>query len=223
MSTNILFYIHDPMCAWCWAFRPAWQEIRSSLPGLFHGADNPAFDTSLSIEYVLGGLAPDSDIPMPADMRDYVKSNWQRIQEVVPSTEFNYDFWKDCQPRRSTYPACRAVVAAKKQGPQYEALMIQAIQDAYYLQASNPSDENVLQLCATKIGLDEALFLTDLRSTDTQQQLEDNIMHYLQLAGRGVTRGFPSLVLSIDDHCKEVPIDYNQPQVSTDFIASQFQ
>ena len=160
---------------------------------------------------------------MPAETKSFIKANWQRIQEVVPGTEFNYDFWTDCEPRRSTYPACRAIIAAKKQGAQYEVLMVQAIQDAYYLQASNPSNTDTLQACAAKVGLDEALFLADLHSEDTQQILEPNITHYLQLADRGVAAGFPSLVLSIDDHCVGVPIDYNNPQITIDFIVSRFQ
>jgi len=50
-----LYYIHDPMCSWCWAFRPAWEKIKTSVLSSY---------TDCSVEYVLGGLAPDSDQPM---------------------------------------------------------------------------------------------------------------------------------------------------------------
>lgn len=52
-----LYYIHDPMCSWCWGFTPIWQKIRAQLP-----ADLP-------VVYLLGGLAPDSDDPMPQSMQ----------------------------------------------------------------------------------------------------------------------------------------------------------
>lgn len=98
-----LYYFHDPMCSWCWAFSPLWNEIVKGLPD------------HVMAKRVLGGLAPDTDQPMPADMRDKIKGIWQTIQQTVPGTPFNFEFWEKCTPRRSTYPACRAVIAARKQ------------------------------------------------------------------------------------------------------------
>lgn len=46
------YFVHDPMCSWCYAFRLAWTQIEQQLP------------TSIRVQYVLGGLAPDSDQPM---------------------------------------------------------------------------------------------------------------------------------------------------------------
>ena len=66
----------------------------------------------LSIEYKVGGLAPDSDEPMPLDMQQFLQQTWHRIEQQL-GTKFNHDFWHTAQPRRSTYPACRAVLVAK--------------------------------------------------------------------------------------------------------------
>ncbi|GAM76629.1 thioredoxin [Vibrio ishigakensis] len=52
-------------------------------------------------------LAPDSDEPMPMEMRAAIESYWERISGLL-GTEFNHDFWRNNTPRRSTYPACRA-------------------------------------------------------------------------------------------------------------------
>lgn len=84
MTSNekILYYIHDPMCSWCWAFRPAWEKIVASL------------GSHIKIRYLLGGLAPDTDQPMPEAMQLKISSIWQTIQNHVPGTEFNFDFWK---------------------------------------------------------------------------------------------------------------------------------
>ena len=27
-----LTYVHDPMCSWCYAFRPVWEAVVSGLP-----------------------------------------------------------------------------------------------------------------------------------------------------------------------------------------------
>lgn len=217
-----LYYIHDPMCAWCWGFRPAWQKIQAEL--VEHYPD-------LTVRYVLGGLAPDSNEPMPLEMRQYIQKNWRRIQSVIPDIEFNDDFWVKCQPRRSTYPACRAVIAAANmsfhscdkpsdnQGSsQTEAAMILAIQQAYYLHASNPSDDAVLGECAASIGLDREQFLAQLNHPNTQQHLLDDIALYQTLSRSTGAAGFPSLVLDNNGRQMAVPIDYNNPSVSLDFI-----
>ncbi|WP_370690724.1 hypothetical protein [Methylicorpusculum sp.] len=89
---------------------------------------------------MLGGLAPDTDQPMPAEMQVKLKGIWQKIQQTLPGTAFNFDFWTVCTPRRSTYAACRAVIAARNQDFSKEEAMILAIQQAYYLDAKNPAD-----------------------------------------------------------------------------------
>jgi len=45
--------------------------------------------------YLLGGLAPDSDQPMAEEMREYIQNTWQKIQQRIPGTEFNLNFWKN--------------------------------------------------------------------------------------------------------------------------------
>ena len=75
--------------------------------------------------------------------------------------KFNYDFWKKCRPRRSTYPACRAVIAARKQKNKFDMEMTLSIQKAYYLHARNPSDYETLIELAEEIGADKNKFSKD--------------------------------------------------------------
>jgi len=194
---QILYYAHDPMCSWCWAFRPVWQQIREQLPA------------SIAARRLLGGLAPDSDQPMAAEMQRFLQQTWRTIQQRVPGTEFNFDFWQECRPRRSTYPACRAVLAAKAQGIEFEEPMILAIQQAYYLQARNPSDDDTLIALAGEVGLDASLFAATLAAAGTQQALEAEILRGRQLGAQG----FPSLLLcDADGGCKTLQYDYNDPR-----------
>ena len=81
---------------------------------------------------------------MAPQMREYLQQTWRRIQQRIPGSQFNFDFWTSCEPRRSTWPACRAVIAAREQGAENDERMTRAIQEAYYLRARNPSDEAVL-------------------------------------------------------------------------------
>lgn len=191
-----LYYIHDPMCSWCWAFRPVWSQITAQLP------------SSIAVKNLLGGLAPDSQVAMPLEMQNQIRGFWQTIERRVPGTAFNYDFWAQCSPRRSTWPACRAVIAARNQGDTFEEPMILAIQKGYYLQAKNPSDESVLCDLAEPLGLDRTLFLSDLNSAETHKQLASEI----QLSQKIGARGFPSLVLVQNGNPQPISIDYNDPQ-----------
>ena len=180
------------MCSWCWAFRPTWLKVLSALP------------SHLNVSYLLGGLAPDSNLTMPLETQEYVQDNWIQIQKVVPGTEFNYDFWTLNIPRRSTYLSCRAVISAKKQHPNFEILMTEGIQKAYYLNAQNPSNEDTLIKIAQDIGLNNESFKTDLRSTEVNKLLLDQI----KIIKTMPISGFPSLVLVKGGLLKRIKIDY---------------
>ncbi len=186
-----LYYVMDPMCSWCWGFRPVFAQVVEKLPD------------ELEIQHVMGGLAADSDAPMPEKIRAYVQSQWRAV-EARTGAKFNWDFWEQCQPRRSTYPACRAVIAAGQQAEKQIAEMIFAIQQAYYLQARNPSDIDTLVSLARDIGLDDKRFAQDLLSEDTEQQLQAHFKLRRQLC----VTSFPSLRLQHDNQVFTIDIDY---------------
>jgi putative protein-disulfide isomerase len=200
-----LYYVHDPMCSWCWAFRPAWVKLRAILR-----AQAP----DLRVVSLLGGLAPDSDMPMSPSLRAEIQQHWRTIQQVVPDTPFNFDFWTRCIPRRSTFPACRAVIAAGMQADatgnalEVEDRMILAIQQAYYLQARNPSDEALLVQLAGETGLDGKRFAIDLNTAAVHNRLAREI----ELARRIGARGFPSLIMEHHAHYHPVAIDYSDAE-----------
>jgi putative protein-disulfide isomerase len=194
---SILYYIHDPMCSWCWGFRPTLTTVLERL------------STTIQVQYLLGGLAPDSNEPMPQTMRTHIRDNWKRIQQTIPGTSFNFDFWTSCQPRRSTYPACRAVIATRYQQPTLGTAMIFAIQEAYYLNSKNPSDDKVLIDLANELGLDAARFTRDLSSPETQKLLLSEIQFSREL---GVS-SFPSLVLKNNKIETLLKLDYNKPDI----------
>ncbi len=197
MTEVTLYYVHDPMCSWCYAFRPVWKQVQQQLP------------ENIRVQYVLGGLAHDSDLPMPPDTREYVQGQWRKIIESVPGTEFNFDFWKKCEPRRSTYPACRAVLLAREQGRVYETAMIHAIQDAYYREARNPSDTATLCELAQQIGLDVDAFATNLHDNLTRRVLLSEIRFARSIGGNS----FPSLFLQTGGNISAVPHHYTDATV----------
>jgi len=194
-----LYYYHDPMCSWCWGYRPVADQLFSNLP------------TGVTRVNVLGGLAPDSDEPMPQNLRQAIPGYWKNIEELL-GTEFNYDFWTECEPRRSTYPACRAVIAAALQ--EREEAMTDAIQRAYYLRAMNPSNLSTLETLAAELQLDTNQFAADIRSAEVETELQRQI----QFSRQSPIRGFPSLVLEQDGELLPVQQDYHSAQVTLDHL-----
>ena len=234
-----LYYIHDPMCSWCWGYRPVWDALKLNLPD------------AIQVEYVVGGLAPDSNKPMPVEQQAMIKAHWHSIEEKL-GTKFNFDFWRNNTPRRSTYNACRAAIAANNQG--YQVQMVEAIQHAYYLRALNPSDNDVLiglakelstqklstqklstqklptqklptqklptqklaeqkpskQESIVKLAFDLTRFTADFTSEETEQAL----IRQIHLARALTNQGFPSLVLEYNGVRRQIVLNYNDYKVT---------
>ncbi len=194
-----LYYLHDPMCSWCWGYRPVWDALQNVLPDY------------IQVEYVAGGLAADSNNEMPLAQQQVIECHWKAIEKKL-GTVFNYDFWQKNTPRRSTYNACRAAIAAHKQG--FQQAMITAIQQAYYLRALNPSDLDILisiakELCGESGKVfDIAVFIDDISSDEVDKELTRQI----NLARRLSLRGFPSLVLEVNGEYQPITVNYSEHQ-----------
>lgn len=188
-----LYYIYDPMCAWCYAFAPTFNAIKERLNNEFE------------VVYIPGGLAPHSKEPMPDFMKEKIQNIWYDIEAQV-GTSFNHDFWKTCIPRRSTYLSCQATLAARKQGKEIQ--MIEAIQEAYYTRALNPSDEAVMIQVAKELCLDMEQFAYDLTSQETVDMLKEELKKRDSLR----VHSFPTLLLQYKKEVYPINIVYNDPQ-----------
>ena len=199
---SVLYYIHDPMCSWCWGFSPTLDSLIERLPA------------EIEVRRLLGGLAPDCDVPMPPDQQEQIRQTWRRIQSRIPGTRFDFDFWTRCTPRRSTWPACRAVIAARAQDPDHDQAMTRAIQRAYYLEARNPSERQTLIELADEIGANIARFDSNLNAEWTHAALAQEIA---QARSIGVD-SFPALVLECSGSRWRVPVEYTDPEAMLETI-----
>jgi len=189
---TIIYYVHDPMCSWCWGFTQTYEKFIEKLHDRFE------------IKRLLGGLAVDSDEPMNDETKNMVQSAWQKIEKTIPGKKFNFDFWQLNTPRRSTYPACRAVIAARTQGEEFDVKMTSAIQTAYYQKAQNPSDVSILLELAGELGLNKTLFKKAILSHEIQEIL----LHEIKLSRNIRAKSFPSLILNTKQSLFSIPIDY---------------
>lgn len=201
---SILYYVHDPMCSWCWGFDQTLTDLLGSLP------------ENVEIIRLLGGLAPDSNQAMSLVMQEQIKNNWLRIEDTIPGVKFNFEFWKNNIARRSTYPACRAVIAARQQGQEHELAMTKAIQRAYYQEARNPSDTITLLELADEIGLNVLYFEKDLSSTKVDNELQ----YELDFSRALFVESYPSLVLKVENENFLISINYTNSEEMLDKIKS---
>ena len=187
-----LFYVHDPMCSWCYAFDSSLTALQKKLPDF------------IRIKKIIGGLAPDTTQPMPVELQQNIQQTWRRIEQTVPNMLFNYDFWTINIPVRSTYPACRAILAARQQGADFEDKMIGAIQTAYYQKAKNPSLTSTLLQCALEVGLAVDKFAHALASDEIEMELQKEIGTARSLS----VISYPSLLLEHAGRLFPVSVDY---------------
>ncbi|MDB2387245.1 DsbA family protein [Shewanella sp.] len=207
MNRATLYYVYDPMCSWCWGYAPTWALLEQQLMQQF---------PQLSIQYQLGGLATDTLEAMPEEMEELLQQTWRQISRQL-GTQFNFDFWVKCQPRRATYPACRGAMLARDEG--LEKPFYHAVQRAYYLEAKNPSDDSTLVQIAGSIGMDSDAFALALNSNQTKQRLVEEVTRTRRLP----IQGFPSLVMGLNNELILINLDYKRPHITFEQIKSLLQ
>jgi len=173
-------YAADPMCSWCWGFHPVIIKVRER------------FQADMEFEMVLGGLAPDSDEPMPEPVQKTIEGFWRVVADRT-GANFNHEFWTKNTPKRSTYPSCRAVIAAGQSDRKWE--YFEAAQKAYYMEARNPSEQAVLVDIAEEIGIDRKDFEGRFTSEEVAVEFQRDLTFCRQI---GIS-GFPTLLFGSED------------------------
>lgn len=199
---NILIYVHDPMCSWCYGFRPTWKALKALLPD------------GLPVVSVLGGIAGDSKVAMPDEMVDYLKRTWDRIESTC-GVSFNHDYWKQTPPPpRTTFISCRAVVAAERIAGRGEAFN-ERIQDAYYQEAKNVWDPKVLCDLASAFGFNRDRFKSELESEEVRAVHSEQ----QQLAQRLKVEGYPSVLLIREGEAFPITVRHGGPDTMAEDIS----
>jgi len=172
-----LIYFSDPMCSWCYGFSPVIEDIRR------------AYGDALPIRVVVGGLRPGTDKPMTPQAAAEIAGHWAHVHEasglpfdpaVINREGFVYD----------TDPAARAVVVVRREGQDVALKFLGAAQRAFYAEARDITQGEVLADLAADYGLDRDRFLADWA---TEEAKAETWRDYAVSQRAGVT-GFPTLV-----------------------------
>lgn len=153
MSKEII-YVGDPMCSWCYGFTKVIQEIRSTFGG------------RAPLRLMMGGLRPDGTHLVTDSYRRFLRGHWQEIEErtgqpfdlsILDSTGWIYD----------TEKACRAVVAARRFGPDKDWEVFAATQRGFYFANHDPNDPESYATIGEQVGIPRADFSAAYHDPET--------------------------------------------------------
>ena len=194
---DLLHYIHDPLCGWCYAATPMLQAVRDAgIPITLHG----------------GGLWEPATRLGP-DKRSHIRENDARIAALTGMT-FGSSYLSGLLAEAGTLfwsrPTIAAILAAETIRADAGLPMLHAIQHAHYVDGRRVVEPAVLADAADGLGLDRARFLDALDNVPVDTHIADT----RERMRRHGLRGFPGFVLERGDALVPVPHEtfYGQPQ-----------
>ncbi|MFI5400445.1 MAG: DsbA family protein [SAR324 cluster bacterium] len=174
-----LYYFGDPMCSWCWGFKPVLEQIDREYPELRRVT-------------VMGGLRAGEPVPMGDDLAALIQNAWHRIEETT-GQPFNHEFWRQHRPLATTWPACRAVLTARELDPSRQWPFMVGMFEAYFTRALDPTARETHLAVARDVGFDADAFATVL---DTPR-IDEALQRDLSLTQSFGVTGFPTVVLTV--------------------------
>jgi len=174
LTTLTLDLVSDIACPWCAIGYVRLEQALKTLPELNVVLTWRAFELNPD------KLAPQEPI-LPALSRKYGKSEAEMRQSQTHLMELAADLglnFSKMQQRFTcnTFDAHRLVKWADTQG-QATAMKL-ALFNAYFGEAANVADHQVLVNCAVNAGLDADLAAAILGGTEYSQQVQDDITRY---------------------------------------------
>lgn len=176
-----LRYFGDPMCSWCWGLKPVLEQVDREYP-------------ELKRITVMGGLRGGREVPMTDGLAGMIQQAWLRIEETTGQS-FNHTLWDSKRPLATTWPACRAVIAARQLDPVREWPYMVGMFQAYFTRALDPSQRATHLTVAAEQGFDPEEFSVALEAPAVEEALQEDLRTTQRF---GVT-GFPSVVLTVAD------------------------
>jgi predicted DsbA family dithiol-disulfide isomerase len=136
-------YYTDPACPWSWAAEPGLRRLQSE------------FGATLSITYVMGGLAREFRKPV---------ETMHHVLDACAASGMPVDprVWLDAPPR-SSYPACHGVKAAAEQA--LDGPYLRVVREGMMVERRGMDTPEALTDAARRVpGLDVERFRIDLQS-----------------------------------------------------------
>lgn len=178
MQKEIIFVV-DPMCSWCWGFAPVMEALLKTQGHRY------------KFSLVLGGLRTKGEMSWNDTSKNYLKSHWEQVSKRT-GQPFSDQLFEKEQFEYDTYPACKAVVTVRELfGMQKAFAYLHLLQHAFYVNAQDITNADVLIDLLSELGLDSEQFKKFFESEKAQLLME----HDFAKARSMGANAFPSVVL----------------------------
>ena len=173
-----LLYVMDPMCSWCWGFAPVFDALAAQ-----------AAAQGVALELLVGGLRPGSVQALDGATREHILRHWRAVAERT-GQPFTFE---GALPEGFVYdtePACRALVSMRELAPAQVWPLLQAIQQAFYVEGRDVTRGAVLADLAESLGVTREAFAG---AFDSAALRERTAADFGRAADLGIA-GFPTLL-----------------------------
>ena len=180
------------MSSWTYAFRPELDRILE--------------ETDLPIRLIVGGLfVGDRAIPFSESFQNYLSKVWDRVsyrsgRPFSPSLPFGPEWVYD------TELACRAVVAAHELDEDLTLPFFHRLQDAFYREGADLTNNTSFTSVADEVGLDGAELVSRLERLDIISTTRASFAEAHELGATGM----PTLLLDNGSERIKVSAGYNR-------------
>jgi putative protein-disulfide isomerase len=178
MTRQLLWYLADPMCSWCWGFAPAFAQIRES------------YGDRLEIGLILGGLRPGEKQPIEQRLRAEILHHWHDVHDRT-GQPFRFE---GAMPDGFVYDTeipSRAVVAVSQVAPEVTLPYFEAVQAAFYAEGRDVTRSDSLSELAAQLDVEPTRFRESFESKETKAMTQGHFSRSRQLG----VRGFPTVIV----------------------------
>ena len=187
-----IYYFADPMCSWCYGFGPALTQFAAN-----HAA--------LPLSVVMGGLRAYNTQVASDQQKADIRGHWRHVEDAS-GLPFNDALLMKPGFIYDTEPACRAVVTVRETGLAELAVsgFMKAVQAAFYRDARDVTDAEVLADVAAEEGMDRVAFLAAFKSP----QMREAVRGDFALTQSVGVRGFPALFAARGNELRSIVNGY---------------
>lgn len=184
-TEETLIYGFDPLCGWCFAFRPSMAALRAAFPAL-----------PITLRY--GGLVTGERVAPIAATRDYLLNGLEQVRRtagVAAGAAFYEGLLAEGTYISNSEPPCRAIWAVEQLAPAAAYAFADSLPEAFYVHGRPLDDPTVLRELAEAQGVDGAAFLECWQSPSAVQATQQAF----QQAQRAGFTTYPTLVYQRGD------------------------
>lgn len=193
-------YFTDPLCAWSYAAEDSIQKLQQEF--------KDQIEFKVRMLPIMDRLASEADPEQKILSPDFLKMEWQHISKVT-DTKMDASIWEE-NPPHSSWPGCRAVKAAERQGQDKVTTFLHNFRIAIFEHKRNPSNLEAMKEIARQSGLDVDRFHNDM--TIHAADLEELVNEDTQEAAVKCVESTPTLLFHSpngDGVTISGPRDYN--------------